>query len=202
MMTFLFKNNRANTHTYIDTRLLRANYKCTGNRFIAMESGSTSCVHNVDYNESETILTEKEINILCNHKGEDLTEIIAKLESSENTALLRKLQEEEKEFIRQTYNITKGDLDKILSRQQYELIDRNMVDSIHENAEEFGYYVAARSNLIDVNDEVKSFYYSDYFDFARLGRDTLTSSPYCHKLKDGRILVLASKMGCGLNCHL
>ena len=83
-MTFLFKNNNANTHTYIDTRLLRANYKCSGNRFIAMESGSTVCLHNVDYGEIETILTEEEINILCNHNGEDLTEIISKLESPEN----------------------------------------------------------------------------------------------------------------------
>lgn len=202
MMTFLFKNNNANTHTYIDTRLLRANYKCSGNRFIAMQSGSTLCLHNVDYNEIETILTEEEINILCNHKGEDITEIIAKLESSENAVLLQKVQEEEKEFIRKTYDITKGDLNKILSRQQYELIDRNMVDSIHENVKEFGYYVAEGLNLIDVNDKVKNFYYSDYFNFARLGRDTLNTSPFCHELKDGRILVLASKMGCGLNCHL
>ena len=202
MMTFLFKNNNANTHTYIDTRLLRANYKCYGNRFIAMQSGSTSCLHNVNYNETETILTEEEINILCNHKGEDLTEIIAKLESSENAALLRKVQAEEKEFIRKTYDITKSDLNKILSHQQYELIDRNMVDSIHENTEEFGYYIAEGLNLIDVNDETKNFYYSDYFDFARLGLDTLNASPFCHELKDGRILVLASKMGCGLNCRL
>ena len=202
MMTFLFSNPTTNIRAYIDTTLLRANYKCSNNKFLIMDSGFTTSLEYVDYEKSETVLTEEEINILCNHNGEDLTEIIAKLESPENTELLQKVQEEEKECIMKRYDITRQDLDNILSHHHYKFVDRNIVDSIHEDLIEFGYYVAVRLDLIDPNDETKATYYADYFDFVRLGRDTLNSSPYCHELKDGRIFVLVPQATHCINCHL
>ena len=167
-----------------------------------MGSTFNTCLRDVDYSEVQTRLTEEEMNILCNHNGEDLTKIIAKLESEENAALLRKIQAEEKKFLTDAFGIPEEELDYIIERFGVTCVDRSIFESIYDDVCDFGYSVATKLGLIDANDPLKETYYADYFDFFNLGNDMLSSSPCCHKLSDGRIVVLTYYESCGSTCNL
>ena len=188
---FLYKDNSNDRDcvAYIDLNDLKENHICIDGKFNihgACYCGSLGgAYHNAKYEDIKTILTKKEYNLLCNPNGNDLTSIIKKLESEENEKFFAKIQEEEKEYLMEEYNLDEDDINTIFNKYGLDYRDRAVVGNIYDDAYDLGYEEAWSLGYVDSNDSIAS----RYFDFEAFGEDLKYDENYC-ELADGRIVSL------------
>lgn len=161
-----------------------------------------------NYEDIRTILTEKEYKQLIQfnkdihdlgygitkgderyNKGiglcESIQPIYDKLLSEENEEFFKEIQEEEKEYLMDKYNLDEDDIETIFNKYSLDYRDRAVVGGIYEDAYDLGYEEAWSMGYVDDNDSVAS----RYFDFESFGEDLKYDENYC-ELADGRIVSL------------
>ena len=189
---FLYKvnSNDRDCVAYMNLNDLKENHLCIDGKFNihgACYCGSLGgAYHNAKYENIKTVLTEEEYNLLCNPKGQDLTEIIKKLESEENEKLFAEIQEEEKEYLMEEYNLNEDDIEEIFDSYYLDYRDRAVVGCIFDDAYDLGYEEAWSCGYISNNENDIA---SRYFDFEKFGEDLLQDDPYI-QLSDGRCVIL------------
>lgn len=168
-------------------------------------SGFESELKKYDYTNFDTILTEKELNRLWNFdnkihdlgygitkdderykKGlkynEEIKDILVKLESEENQIFFKKIQEEEKEILKNDYNLTDEELSELWDNYFGDYKDRAIVSYIYNDFDEFA-EETAESYCMEENETVKK-----YFDYEAWGNDLLEDSTY-YQLESGRVVM-------------
>lgn len=188
--TFLFKENGTNDRDcvrYVELKDLKENHICCDGKFNVHGACFSMSLKgdNISYEDITTILTEEEFKALCNPDGKDLTSIIEKLESEENTELFEQIIEEEKEFLMDEYNLDEDDIDTIFDNYGLDYRDRAVVGYVYDDTYDLGYEEAWSLGYVDNNDSIASI----YFDFEAFGEDIANDEYHC-KLADGRIASL------------
>ena len=188
---FLFKENGTDDRDcvrYIDLEDLRKNSICYDGKFNVHGACYWKSLkeEDADYEDITTILTETEYKMLCNPEGQDLTEIIRKLESGENEELFNEIVKEEKEYLMDEYNLDEDDIDMIFNNYGLDYRDRAVVGYVFEDCYDLGYEEAWSLGYIDSNNDS---IVSRYFDYEAFGEDLANEEYYC-KLTDGRIVSL------------
>lgn len=168
-------------------------------------SGFENELKQYNYNDFETILTEEELNRLFDFdnkihdlgygitkdderykKGlqynEDIKDIIAKLISEENQKFFEKIQEEEKEIIKNDYDLTDEELNELWDNYYGDYKDRAIVSYIYRDFDEFAEETADSYCVVE-NETAKR-----YFDYEKWGQDLLEDDEHC-QLSSGRIVM-------------
>ena len=189
--TFLFKENRTDDRDcvrYIELENLKRNHVCIDGKFNVHGACYSRSLKEEDaeYENITTILTEEEYKILCNPAGQDLTEIIKKLESEENKNLFNEIIEEEKEYLMDEYNLDEDDIETIFDNYGLDYRDRAVVGGIYDDTYDLGYNVAWSLGYVDNDDSIMS----RYFDFEKFGEDLVNDDEYYCQLADGRCVYL------------
>ena len=187
--TFLFKENETDDRDcvkYVELRDLKENHICCDGKFnVHGACFSMSLKDNIGYEDITTILTEEEFKALCNPDGRDLTTIIEKLESEENTELLNQIIEEEKEYLMDEYGFDEEDIEQIFDEYYLNYRDRGIVSCVYDNTYDLGYEEAWQLGYVNSNDSIME----RYFDFEKLGEDLIEEEQYI-QLHDGRCVRL------------
>ena len=191
--TFLYKENESNDRdcvAYIDLEDLKKNHLCIDGKLnihgACYSSSLGGIYHNADYENITTILTEEEYKMLCNPLGQDLTEIIKKLESEENEILFNEIIEEEKEYLMNEYNLDEDDIETIFDNYGLDYRDRAVVGYVYDDTYDLGYEMAWSCGYVSNDDSVMS----RYFDFEKFGEDLANDDEYYCQLADGRCVSL------------
>lgn len=142
---------------------------------------------NVPYENVTTILTEEEYNLMLNHNGEDLSEIIDRLRGEENQKLFESVQAEEIEWLMDEYDLSEEEVLDIFEDYDGSYRDRSIINHVYENAYDIGYQMASEWGYI-CNDNLQNM--ERYFDFEKFGED-LADDYYYFELSDGRIVSLS-----------
>ena len=140
---------------------------------------------NISYKDITTILTEEEFKTLCNPDGRDLTSIVDKLESEENTKLFEQIIEEEKEYLIDEYGFDEKDIEQIFDEYYLDYRDRGVVGCVFNNTYDLGYEEAYQLGYVDN----RNSFIERYFDFKEFGEDLLEEEQYM-QLNDGRCVYL------------
>lgn len=187
---FLFKENGTDDRDcvrYVNLEDLKENHTCINGKFTVHGACYSMSLkeEGADYENITTILTKEEYKMLCNPDGQDLTEIIEKLESEENENLFNKIIEEEKEYLMDKYNLDENDIETIFDNYYLDYRDRAIVGYVYDDTWELGYEEAYSLGYVMDEDKVVA----DYFDFEEFGEDLVNGGDYC-KLADGRCVSL------------
>ena len=194
MYTFLYKDNTDDSCcvAYIDLKNLKENHLCCDGHFnkhgacysmSLMDDGK----YGTPYEDIETtILTEDEYHRLCNPEGQDLAEIINKLESEENQKLFQEFIEEEIYWMEYEYRFDKYDIEDIFNEYYLDYRDRGIIGRVFKDTYECGYEEAWLVGYIDNKNDL----ISRYFDFEQFGEDLVRDGSYYCQLRDGRIVYL------------
>lgn len=169
-----------------------------------------SCYCNSDweeYDNIETILTREEYMTLVRfdraiaelgyriEKGDerykrginmcaDVQYVYEKLNSAEAEEFFLKIQESEKEFLMEEYELSEDDVEDIFNNYCGEYRDRSIVSCVFKDTYECGYEQAYSLGYVSRNTTVER-----YFDFEKFGED-LIEDDWFHKLDDGRVVYL------------
>lgn len=138
-----------------------------------------------NYDNITTILTREEYHALCNPNGDDLTNIIRKLESKENEELFEMVKLEEIEFLKEEYSLSDEDIEYIFNEYRLNYRDRGIVDYVYDNSAELGYEEAYNLGYIKDGDYISE----RYFDYEKFGEDLLEDERYL-ELDNGRVVSL------------
>lgn len=177
--TFLFKERNTDDRDcvrYIRLQDLFNHHVCCDGKFNV--HGACYCMSlkpEVSYDDILTVLTEKQYERLCNPtNGDDFTDIIERLESSENQALFEAVQEAEKEWLVENYGgLTESDVEDIYDNYGLDYRDRGIVGCVYGDEEELGREEAYSLGYVKYGDMMER-----YFDFERFGEDLLEEDYY------------------------
>lgn len=193
MITFLYKKYCVDTYycTYIDTDKLRSKPR-NGDPLIYDAVSYTS--DKIEMSKTKTVLSENELKLLMNYNGQDLTEIISKLESEDNRKLYAEICKEEKRDIMMRYHLSDIEYDELFSKYPYILRDKQVIDDIYENKYIFGRHIAWINGVFDYaeeddDDEYDSddFRYDLYIDFEKYGQDLVRKNNHYIEFAGGRV---------------
>ena len=187
---FLFKEKDTDDRDcvrYIELKDLIENHTCIDGKFnVHGACYSMSLKEKIDYEYVTTILSEEEYKMLCNpDKNYDYSEIIKKLVSEENEQLFAKVQEEEKEWLMENYNLEEEDVESIFNEYYLDYRDRAVVACVFDSVSDFGYDEAYSLGYIKDNDPITT----RYFDYEKFGEDLLEEEQYL-ELDNGRVVCL------------
>lgn len=187
---FLFKENNTDDRDcvrYIELKGLIDNHVCIDGKFnVHGPCYSMSLKEEVGYENITTILSEDEYKMLCNpDKNYDYSKIINKLLSEENEQLFEKVQEEEKEWLMEEYNLDEDDIEAIFDEYYLDYRDRAVVSYVYDNSSDLGYNEAWEMGYIKKDDYISV----RYFDYEKFGEDLLEEEQYL-ELSDGRVVCL------------
>ena len=190
MIRFLYKNimNDIDCCAYINTDDLRNKLKRSNSTFCIYSGNYFHNLENVNFDNLKTILTREEMNILCNHTNEDISEIITKLESDENDKLFLEILEEEKTVLMNEFDLTKEEVDELFLSCPYEYRDRGIVASVFSDEYDLGYDFATSIGLF--SNKMDEEFWRDYIDFTRVGETRLITDSGYIKLNSGKIVYL------------
>lgn len=206
---FLYKDNTDDRDccAYIETKAER--WECNHYFGGVTLHGACYCNSNfANYEDIKTVLTEDEYNQLIKFneeinglgygivkgderykKGIELCKAIQpvydKLLSKENEEFFEQIQEEEKEYLMDEYNLDEDDIDMIFNNYGLDYRDRAVVGYVFEDAYDLGYEEAWSLGYVNNDDSITS----RYFDFEAFGKDLKYDENYC-ELADGRIVSL------------
>ena len=167
-------------------------------------SGFEKELKETSLNNFETILTHEELKRLWAfddkihqlgygitagderyHKGlkykEEIKDIIEKLKSEENQKFFEKIQESEKEILKNDYDLTDEEITEIWDNYGQDYRDRAIVAYVYNNFDEFA-EETAESYCMTGNETQKR-----YFNYEAWGNDLL-SDGYYYKLPSGKIV--------------
>ena len=193
MIAFLYKKYYEDTDhcTYIDTNKLRAIPRKEEPLIFDAASYTSD---NIEINKTKTVLTKKELEVLMNYNGQDLTEIISKLESEENSKLYAEICKEEKRDIMMRYHLSDTEYDELFSKYPYMLRDKMVIDDIYENKYVFGRHIAWVNGIFDYAEEdddeeydFDDFRYDLYIDFEKYGQDLIRQNNHYIEFAGGRV---------------
>lgn len=189
--TFLFKENGTDDRDcvrYVELKDLKENHICCDGKFNVHGACFSMSLKgdNISYEDITTILTEEEFKALCNPDEKDLTSIIEKLESEENTELFKQIIEEEKEYLMDEYNLDEDDIKTIFYNYGLDYRDRAVVGYVYEDTYDLGYETAWSCGYVSNNDSIMD----RYFDFEKFGEDLVNDDKCYCQLADGRCVSL------------
>lgn len=188
--TFLFREKDSDDRDcvrYIRLQDLFDHHVCCDGKFNV--HGACYCMSlkpEVPYEDILTVLTEKQYERLCNPtSGDDFTDIIERLKSTENQLLFEAVQETEKEWIVNNYGgLTESDVEDIFDNYGLDYRDRGIVGCVYDDEEELGKDMAYSCGYIKNGDFIEK-----YFDFEKFGEDLLEDYDYL-KVSSGLIVSL------------
>lgn len=212
MMKFLLKVNENDRDCvkYVDTNEI-GSFECE-HYFVGLRlsgacfSGFEDEIKKEDFENFTTILTKEELQRLFEfndkihelgygitkdderyNKGikyrEEIQDIIDKLNSEENEKLFKKVQKEEKEYLKEQFNLTNEDIDVIFDNYYLEYRDRAIVDYVWESIEDCSHDEAENIGMVNREND-------RYFNYELFGNDLLENEMYL-ELNDGRIVMLS-----------
>lgn len=161
-----------------------------------------------NYKDVKTILTAAEYNQLIKfsenindlgfgitkgddryNKGVELCKAIQpvydKLLSREAQDFYEQIQNEEKEYLMDEYNLEEDEIDMIFGNYGLDYRDRGVVGYVYQDAYDCGYEEAWSLGYVNNNDSIAQ----RYFDFEAFGKDLANDEYHC-LLDDGRIVCL------------
>lgn len=109
-----------------------------------------------------------------------------KLFSEENEALFLEIQEEEKEELCDTYNLSEEEVDEIWDNYYLDYRDSSVVGCVYKDSEDLGWEEAHGLGYMKDDD----FISTRYFDYERFGEDLVDNQDQYYELSDGRIVSL------------
>lgn len=165
--------------------------------------GSSTCGL-PNYDTIETVLTEEEYNAVSDYirvsKGilsnfEHLVknskpiveQAIKKLQSDEGKEFFEKIVADEKEYLKEQWNLSDKDIEDIFDAYPYEYKDRAIVGVIYED-----YYELGETEALNVGYHLQSIgkIMDRYFNYEKFGEDLVEENGEYVKLDDGRIVYL------------
>jgi len=109
-----------------------------------------------------------------------------KLQSEENEQMFKKIIEEEKEIIKQEWNLGDEDIEEIFNNYPYEYRDRAIITCVYAGAYELG--ESEIDDCFNVEEFIKK-----YIDFEKFGEDLISNNDDRYiELQDGRIVELST----------
>ena len=164
-------------------------------------------IKDVDYDNITTILTREEFNQLIEfdkaigmlgysiergderyNKGVELVagikNITDKLDSKENEYLFEVVVSDEREFMRDEFNLSDEDINDIFDYYGLEYRDRGIISCVFKDVEDMGREEAVNFGVLSDSG------YDKYFDYEAYGNDLLENSEQYFELRDGRIVML------------
>lgn len=105
-----------------------------------------------------------------------------KLESEENEKLFEKIIEEEKEIMKQEWNLNDKDIEDIFEKYYLEYRDRGIINYVYDDVYDLGEEII--DSCYNLDDNIKR-----YIDYERFGNDLLLDDCYV-ELDDGRVVSL------------
>lgn len=203
---FLYKDNTDDRDccAYIEAKAER--FECDHYFGGVILHGACYSGHNfANYEDIRTVLTENEYKQLIQfskdindlgygitkgderyNKGIELCKAIQpiydKLLSEENEEFFKEIQEEEKEYLMDKYNLDEDDIETIFDKYSLDYRDRAVVGYVYNDTYDLGYEEAYSFGYINEST-------SAYFDFEAFGEDLKYDENYC-ELADGRIVSL------------
>ena len=195
MIAFLYKKYCEDTDycTYVDTNKLRSKLR-KGEPLIY--DAETYISDKIEMRKTKTVLTKNELEVLMNYNGQDLTEIISKLESEENRKLYAEICKEEKRDTMTRYHLSDTEYDELFDKYPYMLRDKRVIDDIYENKYIFGRHIAWVNGFFDYEEddddnddeyEFDNFRYDLYIDFEKYGQDLIWQDNHYIEFADGRV---------------
>ena len=109
-----------------------------------------------------------------------------KLLSAENETLFLEIQEEEKEELCDTYNLSEEEVDEIWDNYYLGYRDSSVVGYIYKDSEDLGWEKAHDLGYMKDNDSISTM----YFDYERFGEDLVNNQYEYYELSDGRVVSL------------
>lgn len=167
-------------------------------------SGFEQELREMDYNSFETILTEEELKRLFEFNDkirelgygitegderyqqgiklkEEIQDIVEKLKSEDNQKLFEKVQQDEKEYLKNEYDLTDEDIKSIFDSYYLDYRDRAIVSYVWNSIEDCAVDEAYNFGYVtDMNDR--------YFNFEEFGNDLLDGENYL-ELSDGKVVM-------------
>lgn len=210
---FLYRIKDSNDRdccAYIENKPMR--FECSHYFGSVVLHGSCYCNHEfANYDDIETVLSREEYHALIDFsnaieqlgfgikmyderykKGVQLCESIQyvydKLNSEAGQEFFRTIQESEKEFLMNEYNLTDEQVEDIFDNYSCVYRDRSIVSCVFQDAYECGHEEAYNFGYVNINDHIK-YIMERYFDFERFGEDLCEDENY-HQLDDGRVVYL------------
>lgn len=191
MNIFAFHNKTDNTSYYIDTKQLtlfiddKFPLEELSSRLGCGSHSSWERIGNFQYEDVETILTKEEFDTLANRTPitkETLQTIIDKLYSDKNEEFLDKIVDRELECLKEKYNLSDNDIDKIKDYvpNKY-FLDRNCICQIYDSYRELGQYII--EEFYDIPQNLLS-----YFNAGDFGYDVVDEDTKYMAMDDGRIV--------------
>lgn len=157
-----------------------------------------------NYDTIETVLTEEEYNAVSDYirvsKGilsnfEHLVknskpiveQAIKKLQSDEGKEFFEKIVADEKEYLKEQWNLSDKDIEDIFDAYPYEYKDRAIVGVIYED-----YYELGETEALNVGYHSQSIgkIMDRYFNYEKFGEDLVEENGEYVELDDGRIVYL------------
>lgn len=157
-----------------------------------------------NYDTIETVLTEEEYNAVSDYirvsKGilsnfEHLVknskpiveQAIKKLQSDEGKEFFEKIVADEKEYLKEQWNLSDKDIEDIFDAYPYEYKDRAIVGVIYED-----YYELGETEALNVGYHLQSIgkIMDRYFNYEKFGEDLVEENDGYVELDDGRIVYL------------
>lgn len=157
-----------------------------------------------NYDNIETVLTEEEYNavsdyirvskgILSNfehlvkHIKPIVEQAIQKLQSDEGKEFFEKIVADEKEYLKEQWNLSDKDIEDIFDAYPYEYKDRAIVGVIYED-----YYELGETGALNVGYHLQSIgkIMDRYFNYEKFGEDLVEENDEYVELDDGRIVYL------------
>ena len=205
---FLYKENNEDEDRdcikYIEPKPMR--FEC--NHYFGGVNLSGACFSGgewANYENIQTVLTQNEYQQLINfnkdiqelgmgitkgderyQKGvklcEDIQPIYDKLLSDENQKLFETIQQEEREFLNNEYNLSDEDIDYIFDNYGLDYRDRAVISVVFDDIESAAEEEADQLGYVTKENE-------RYFDYEKFGQDLLEGEQYL-ELDDGRIVYL------------
>ena len=105
-----------------------------------------------------------------------------KLASEENEKLFKKIIEEEKEIMKEEWNLTDKDIEDIFENYYLEYRDRGIINYVYDDVYDLGEEMI--DSCYNLDDNIKR-----YIDYEKFGNDLLLDDYYV-ELDDGRVVSL------------
>lgn len=210
---FLYKDNSEDRDccAYIDAEPMR--FEC--DHYFGGVSLQGACYSGgvfANYEDIKTVLTEEEYGQLLQFaidikdlgygivkgderydKGVELCKAIQpvydKLLSEEGQEFFEHIQDEEREYLMDEYNLDEEEVEQIFNEYGLDYRDRGVVSHVFSDTYDCGYEEAWSFGIIDSSMESGGFPYSRYFDFEKFGEDIAEDGYHC-LLDDGRVVCL------------
>jgi hypothetical protein len=168
---------------YIDVADLRTKHVCIDGKFnVEGACFSMSYKAEVPYSEVKTILSEQEYYALAEPKDIDLQPIIDKILSDENEQLFEEVQQEEKEYLKEEYNLNDDDINILFNNYGLEYRDRGILSTVWDSIDEASEDEAEQLGFVTKENEI-------YFDYEKFGADMLEEEQYI-ELTNGKVAYL------------